>query len=85
MADKLTEEQHQVHKFHLLALAVGVRCVRNKFSQRALGQAKNKEKTEILQGFITFSLPLTLSPSTEMTGVIEIGAYWLVLCQLNTN
>lgn len=46
VADKLTEEQHQVHKFHLLALAVGVRCVRNKFSQRVLDQTKNKEKTK---------------------------------------
>lgn len=34
--DKLTEEQHQVHKFHLLALAVGVRWGRNKFSQKVL-------------------------------------------------
>ena len=41
VSDKLTEKQHQIHKFHLLTLTVGIRCLKKKKKKKKSGSSRH--------------------------------------------
>lgn len=57
--DELTEEQHQIHKFHLLTFTVWIRCeetnsVKNQFPQLDRGKKHKKTMTNLNDIFTIF-------------------------------